>query len=109
MKYISILLFLVILAGCTSNPASEKELEGEIHAIVKNNMPIREAISHLEDAGFSCYDGNVTRGVTKGIFECTRNKGGFLYGCIHRVWFDYPSESGVVSNLRIHKPACASL
>ena len=110
MQYITTILLTVFVVGCASiDSSSEKALSEEINAIVNNEMPLTDAIAALEIADFSCQEGTALDPRKKGIFECTRNKGGFLYGCIHRVWFEGTSKNGAISNLEIHRPACASL
>lgn len=109
MKNIKTILIAILLAGCaTVDPSSEKELTEEIKKTVNNDMQLSDAITVLENKGFSCNEGTSINPKGKGIYECTRNRGGFLYSCIHRVWFDGISKNGAISNLKIHWPACAS-
>ena len=110
MKYINIILIAILQVGCASvDPSSQKELSEEIIKSVKNDMQLSDVIAVLENRGFACNEGTSVNPRGKGIYECTRNRGGFLYGCIHRVWFEGMSKNGVISNLEIHQPACASL
>ena len=110
MRYALVFLFAIFLLGCaTTEPASVEELSAEVNSIVKNDMPWIQATTALRSRGFSCNEGASIDPRKKGIFECTRSRGGFLYGCIHRVWLEGSSTSGIISNLKIHKPACASL
>ena len=110
MKHKNIILIAVLLAGCASvDPSSEKELSEEIDKTINNDMQLIDVITALENKGFSCHEGTSDNPRGKAIYECTRNRGGFLYGCIHRVRFEGMSKKGAISNLKIHRPACASL
>ena len=107
----SFLPLLSVLAACaTGDPASLPQLESEVNGKVRNGMLKEEATAALSSRGFSCLaEGTSLNANEKGILECTRQRGGFLYTCIHRVQFNFTSENGAISNLRIFSPTCAGL
>ena len=108
MRYI-IILFVVSLASCaTNNVASYEKLAFEINAVVKNAMPATQVESELTKLGFNCHEGTSIAPNEQGIFECSRNRSGFLYGCVHRIWYETSSKEDLISGLKIHEPACAS-
>lgn len=110
IRYANAFLFTIFVSGCvTMQPASIEELTAEVSTIVKNDMPLTQVTIVLRSRGFSCNEGTSINPRGKGIFECTRSRGGFLYSCIHRIWFEGSTTGGTVKNFQIHKPACASL
>ena len=109
MRYI-IILFLVSLVSCaTNNVTSYEKLAYEVNAVVKNAMPATQVESELKKLGFNCHEGTSIAPNKQGVFECSRNRSRFLYGCIHRIWFESSSNDGLISGHKIHEPACASL
>jgi len=100
-----------LLTACaTGDPTSLPQLEIEVNGLVKEGMLKSDAVAALSSRGFSCLqEGTSLNPNARGILECTRQRGGFLYTCIHRVWFDFTSDKGAISNLRIFRPPCAGL
>jgi len=83
----------------------------EVSSLIKDGMPLSDAVKALGSRGFSCGEGTSIEPSAKGIFECTRSRAPWWppYGCIHRIWFKAAAPNGVISNLQVFKPSCASL
>lgn len=106
------LIFLLagLIVGCAASQATSfEQLSAEINAVVQPQMPLSQAQSALNKLNFQCMQGTSLDKNQQGVVECTRNKGGFLYRCIHRVWLEAVSNDGVVANIEIHQPLCAGL
>jgi hypothetical protein len=109
-KIILALLFSSLTACAVVDPTSHPALELEINSHVKNGMLKSEVTTVFASLGFSCMEeGTSLRPNDKRIIECTRNRGGFLYSCIHRVWFNFDPSNGQISGLQVFKPSCASM
>lgn len=107
----SLAICVALSAGTTSDPASSLLLRDEVAPLIKNGMPLADAMATLRSRSFSCMEGTSHDPRGKGIFECTRSHGPWWppYSCIHRIWFDATGPNGAISNLRVFDPVCASL
>lgn len=105
-----LVLLVALLGGCAAEQTSSFEkLTIEVNSVVKNQMPLSQAQTALNKLSFQCMQGTSYEKNKKGVVECTRNRNGFLYSCIHRVWLETLTADGAVSNIEIHQPVCASL
>lgn len=105
------MVLCVALSACAMpDPASPALLGNEVASLVKNGMPLADAVKALGSRGFSCGEGTSFEPGAKGIFECNRSRAPWWppYGCIHRVWFEAAAPNGAISNLQVLKPVCAS-
>ncbi len=79
------LAMCVALSACTTpDPASPLLLRDEVAPLVKNGMPLADAIATLRSRSFSCMEGTSLNPRGKGIFECTRSRGPWWppYSCM---------------------------
>ena len=110
MQKLLLILFSLLGNACSSHaPASEEKLKQEVNAIIHEKMLLAEAQKVLSQYAFNCHEGTAYNPNLKGKFECTRSKGGLLYSCIHRVWFEVSPADNSIANITIHEPMCAGL
>jgi hypothetical protein len=110
MQKILLILFALLGNACSGHaPASEEKLKQEVNAIIYEKMLLAEAQKALSQHAFNCHEGTAYNQNLKGQFECTRSRGGLLYSCIHRVWFDVSAADYRIANITIHEPMCAGL
>jgi hypothetical protein len=102
----------IALSACAiPDPASLAQLRDELAPLVKDGMPLADAVTALKSRDFSCMEVTSFQPGAKGIFECSRSRAPLWppYGCIHRIWFEATAPNGAISNLQVFKPTCASL
>lgn len=106
------LVMCMVLSACTtSDPANPKLLRDEVASLVKDGMPLADAVTALRSRDFSCMEGTSLQPRATGIFECGRSRAPLWppYGCIHRIWFEAAPPNGAISKLQVFNPTCASL
>ena len=111
MRCLPILVCVALSACAIPDPASLAQLRDEVAPLVKDGMPLADAVSALKPRDFSCMEGTSLQPGAKGIFECSRSRAPLWppYGCIHRIWFEAKPPNGAISKLEVLKPTCASL
>ena len=110
MRSTPLILLALLVNACTGHtPASEEKLKQEVNAIIHEKMHLTEAQKALSQHAFNCHEGTAYNPNLKGKFECTRSRGGLLYNCIHRVWFEVSHADNGIANITIHEPMCAGL
>lgn len=108
-RILSILLGISLIGCATSQTISSQKIAEKVNSSVKNKMSLGQAQVELSKLGFVCLEGTSIEPNQKDIYECIRNRSGFLYSCIDKVWFEAQSNDGPISNLKVHEPICASL
>lgn len=107
----SIVISMALSACAMPDPASLKLLRDEVAPLVRDGMPLTDAVAALTSRGFSCMEGTSHEPRAKGVFECSRSRGPWWppYACIHRIWFEATAPNGAISKLQVWNPTCASL
>ncbi|WP_411882321.1 hypothetical protein [Polaromonas sp. YR568] len=108
---VALAVCMALSACAMPDPASFSLLQGEIAPLVKDGMPLADAVAALKPRGFSCMEGTSFQPGAKGIFECSRSRAPLWppYGCIHRIWFEATPPNSAISNVRLFNPVCAGL
>lgn len=111
MRCLPIVLCAALSACAIPDPASLALLRDEVTSLVKDGMPLADAVAALKPRDFSCMEGTSFQPGVKGIFECSRSRAPLWppYGCIHRILFEATPPNGAISKLQVLKPTCASL
>ncbi len=109
MQFVVVLLIAFLLSGCTSDPTSHEALSKEVEEAVSDGMLLKDAFSELEASGFACREGTTIDPQRAGSYECTRERSGLVYGCVHRVVFDAPTPDAAINNVQVYPPACAGM
>ena len=110
-RFWPILVCMALSACAMPDPASLALLQEEVAPLVRDGMPLADAVTALKSRGFDCMEGTSFEPKAKGIFECSRSRAPLWppYGCIHRIWFEATAPNGTISKLQVFKPTCASL
>ena len=108
----SVLLILpLLLAACSSEhmlALQERpwaDADHEARGLVRNGMPVSEAVPALTGAGYACSAGSEA---TPHV-DCARQRhlGWTIASCVQHVRFvDTGGERGTVAELQVAKPAC---
>ena len=108
---VNIVLCVALSACAMPDPANFSLLQDEVAPLVKDGMPLADAVTALKSRGFACMEGTSLQPRAKGTFECTRSRGPWWppYSCIHRIWFEATPPNGAILNVRLFNPVCASL
>jgi hypothetical protein len=92
-----------LAVGACSTPADPGAYEAGVHALVKEGMPVGDAMLALQGRGYQCastWDADRT-------IDCTRHQAHLTKTCIEHVGFVAPAKTSVVTGLLVPQPVCS--
>jgi len=98
VRRLALILLLPVIASCAQE--SRDQIELEVARIVEPDMPAKDALTAIREAGFACRPGAAVQSTA-----CTRERWHSVVGrCFQRVIL--VEEQGTIRRIEVPPPTC---